>query len=513
MATTTKHDETLDQKREERRQQQAGDSPSEKRKVVMDGAKLQCPYASGPGKLVVDSNEIKLQDQLWATEEDNNNMINLKFNGPCGHPKFSGQTPPPCQSVIFLSKWQDIGTTKVQEHTVLIKDSKITCNPTPNSATPKPGSSTGSSNEEQQEEKPEILDAYFVKLKSEDKGKKITTEKVTERGISYTVGLIVETKNLAGKKVKVRIKSGKKKVLSDINSAISFIDLEDKKSKSEFEVTVDNYNNNKLTNKADFKDKAVLKIMLNQKLEDLSFDLAKNILADSEKTALLYIEVESTEANVEYKGQDSGAGKNNAFLKEDGKYFTVKYLEQAWLVTAREEQEKGVSEGTHCQYIVDNYHDINRQHKPSGCKTITNAWCASFAGWCLRQNNFSAQCDPGAYTYGHLNTRYRAGAKKNPTDKSVLKVEEFSDPVWAKAAGKCALGSVCVVRSGKHVTFAVAQKEDGTVLYLGGNQGDKVSISPYAGWQSSVYPTEYEIRATDNELPVYYGDIGEASAT
>ncbi|WP_118975042.1 DUF3289 family protein [Taibaiella koreensis] len=137
----TTHDEKLEQKREQLQQQQAGDSPSEKRKVVMHGAKLKCPYASGPGKLSVDSNDIKLQDQLWGTEEDNNNMINLKFNGPCGHPKFSGQTPPPCQSVIFLSKWQDIGTTKVQEHTVLIKASTITCNPTLNSATPRPRNS------------------------------------------------------------------------------------------------------------------------------------------------------------------------------------------------------------------------------------------------------------------------------------------------------------------------------------------------------------------------------------
>lgn len=134
-ADQTTHDNKLKQKREERAEQQSGDSPDDKRKVVMDGAVLKCPYASGPGKLVVDSNELLLQDQLWATEADNKNMINLQFEGTCSHPNFSGQTPPPCKGVINLGKWENIGTTIVQGNIVLIKDSKIKCNPTPNSAT------------------------------------------------------------------------------------------------------------------------------------------------------------------------------------------------------------------------------------------------------------------------------------------------------------------------------------------------------------------------------------------
>jgi hypothetical protein len=132
------HNATLEQKRQERDKANSEGSPNEKREVVMHGAELKCQYAQGPGKLVVTSNEIKLQDQLWATEGDGNNMVNLQFKGTCGHPNFAGQTPPPCMSVIKLSPWQNLGTSLVQEQKVLVKESYIVCNPVPNSAVASP---------------------------------------------------------------------------------------------------------------------------------------------------------------------------------------------------------------------------------------------------------------------------------------------------------------------------------------------------------------------------------------
>jgi hypothetical protein len=134
------HNAKLNQKREERRQQAAADSPLEKREVVMHGAKLKCQYAQGLGKLVVTSNELLLQDQLWATKADGNNMVNLQFQGTCGHPKWPQRkmTPPPCMSVIKLTPWQNLGTTIVQEQTVLVKESYINCDPEFNTACAKP---------------------------------------------------------------------------------------------------------------------------------------------------------------------------------------------------------------------------------------------------------------------------------------------------------------------------------------------------------------------------------------
>lgn len=118
-------------------------------------------------------------------------------------------------------------------------------------------------------------------------------------------------------------------------------------------------------------------------------------------------------------------------------------------------------------------------------------------GWCLSESGYSAQLDAGAYSYGRVNTRYRAGYKKTPTDTNVLEAEVFDDPVWGQKTtnNKLALGATCVV-SGSHVTFAVAMNKDNTHVFgLGGNQGDRVRVSAYrkGSVQSSVFPIEYTI--------------------
>ncbi len=72
LADEQNHSAKLQQKREEKKKKEAEDSPNEKRAFVINGAELKCPYAPGKGKLVVTSNEINLQDKLWATEADGN---------------------------------------------------------------------------------------------------------------------------------------------------------------------------------------------------------------------------------------------------------------------------------------------------------------------------------------------------------------------------------------------------------------------------------------------------------
>ena len=140
MSNDKAHTNKLQQKREEKKKKEQDQTPIEKREVVMHGATLKCQYAQGPGKLVVTSNEILLQDQKWATFNDDSNMVNLQFKGTCGHPKWPNQkmAPPPCMSVIKLSPWQKLGTTLVQEQQVLVKESFINCEPDFNSAVAKP---------------------------------------------------------------------------------------------------------------------------------------------------------------------------------------------------------------------------------------------------------------------------------------------------------------------------------------------------------------------------------------
>ncbi|KFF23256.1 PAAR-like protein [Chryseobacterium vrystaatense] len=137
---TSAHDQKLSEKRAEKQKKSTEDSPSEKREMVMHGATLKCPYAQAPGELKVTSNEINLQNKIFATQGDGNNMVNLQFKGNCGHPKWPARnmSPPPCMSVIKLSPWQSLGSTTIQKQTALVKESFIYCNPEFNSAVAPP---------------------------------------------------------------------------------------------------------------------------------------------------------------------------------------------------------------------------------------------------------------------------------------------------------------------------------------------------------------------------------------
>ncbi|WP_307453382.1 MULTISPECIES: DUF6402 family protein [Chryseobacterium] len=130
----------------------------------MHGAKLKCPYAQGPGELKVTSNEINLQDKIFATEGDGNNMVNLQFKGTCGHPKWPARnmSPPPCMSVIKLSPWQNLGTSIIQEQTTLVKESFITCDPDFNTAVAKPIPKAQSIKSSIENDKPTIILGYWV---------------------------------------------------------------------------------------------------------------------------------------------------------------------------------------------------------------------------------------------------------------------------------------------------------------------------------------------------------------
>ena len=342
--------------------------------------------------------------------------------------------------------------------------------------------------EEVRKDLPTIKDAYFIKWNLDTTT--VGTDKITERGLSYQAAVVVETKNLAGKKIKIKLLSGKRKVLSEVGSAIKCIDMADIYK----ETNVDKYKN--IQPKTDFevevgvieKDKAVVKLMLNEKADDLSFNLAKLIDADEDKAAFIYIEVSCDEPDVVYCGK---ADNKNTFLNGEGLYFQIKYLEQPWIVKAREEQEKGINEKTNAARVVE-YHQVNRQYKPTSAAT---AWCASFVGWCLHKAGYSAQRDPGAYTYGNIKTLNRNNEYK------------FEDPIWAKKTNNndIALGSICLVNETSHVTFSVALHKDKKIFFgLGGNQGDAVKISAYSKRTSSLYPKEYSIQDNDYELPVYY---------
>ena len=100
-------------------------SPEEMRKMVMDGAKLICPFHPSFGTLLVTSNQVIMQTKPWANENDNTNL-NFLFPGVCTHPQF-GPYKPPCKGVVTPLVWEDVGETIVQDKLTVLKMSKIKC--------------------------------------------------------------------------------------------------------------------------------------------------------------------------------------------------------------------------------------------------------------------------------------------------------------------------------------------------------------------------------------------------
>ncbi len=91
---------------------------------VCHGAKIECQLCSKPeGQLVVTSNQVKIQDKLFATAKDKG-KANLLFQGNC---KKSPWQASPCIAVISPGEWQNTADLKVQDAPALLEDSTIMC--------------------------------------------------------------------------------------------------------------------------------------------------------------------------------------------------------------------------------------------------------------------------------------------------------------------------------------------------------------------------------------------------
>ncbi|SFW25565.1 protein of unknown function [Sinomicrobium oceani] len=104
-------------------------TPPEGKKFVMNGARIKCDLCSKPeGKLRVTSNNLKLQDMLWANINDTNGAQNLVFDGVCNHSKY-GDKKPPCKSVIQLKGWDKPASITVQDAPAIVMESRNYCVP------------------------------------------------------------------------------------------------------------------------------------------------------------------------------------------------------------------------------------------------------------------------------------------------------------------------------------------------------------------------------------------------
>ncbi len=91
---------------------------------VCDGAKIECQLCTKPeGTLMVTSNQIKIQGQLFANENDKGKP-NLMFQGNC---KASPYQASPCMGVIAPIAWQGTADALIQGGKALLEDSTIMC--------------------------------------------------------------------------------------------------------------------------------------------------------------------------------------------------------------------------------------------------------------------------------------------------------------------------------------------------------------------------------------------------
>lgn len=82
------------------------------------------------------------------------------------------------------------------------------------------------------------------------------------------------------------------------------------------------------------------------------------------------------------------------------------YMKTAW-------GEYGKNEANDASFIVNSYHQIHREYKPSTAIGWSGAWCSSFASWCLIQSGHTAQRDAGAWSNGHPKEWVRSTGKFN----------------------------------------------------------------------------------------------------
>ena len=131
-------------------------------------------------------------------------------------------------------------------------------------------------------------------------------------------------------------------------------------------------------------------------------------------------------------------------------------------------------------YKAANYRPrgVNKFNEMDDSKS-TNAWCACFVAWTMKQHNYTLPKGPAAAK------SWKLFGKK------------IDLPVYGAIAVKSRTG-------GGHVAFVLGKSSDGNYYYvLGGNQGDEVNVRKYhkSVWTTFVVPEDFD--ETQQTLPIY----------
>ena len=157
----------------------------------------------------------------------------------------------------------------------------------------------------------------------------------------------------------------------------------------------------------------------------------------------------------------------------------MNHVRAPWMKIALDEAKaaKGLDEGTEPLYsmVLKYFHSIGIHDNPNTKKIEDDptevAWCASCVSWCLDQTIFKSPKASGARFYIADDPNYNIKSKE-----LLKKVEE---PVYGAVAtfSDCTKSGVCEDKG--HVGFVYGKTPDGTILVLGGNQGNHLKLSEY----------------------------------
>ncbi|WP_437823830.1 hypothetical protein [Tenacibaculum mesophilum] len=256
--------------------------------------------------------------------------------------------------------------------------------------------------------------------KKEKTGNKVTFKKLKSANLGDEVYVVVKTLNLANKKVRLNVKQGKGEKTKLETKEKGLMLQHDKGTTTEAEAVVGAYaKDNKITNKTDFKDWAIFKIILGDKdtrREKEELDKLKD------KKAFMHLLVDAHTPNdikVVYNGRNPD--KNGEpdkrttpkyWLDIDGKWFELGKQQRApWMEFAEQEYEtfKGINENKSPlkERIKDYYHKsttLGKSHYGKKTEwTDVVSWCASFVNWCFEQTkNYKGTNESKGGSYNSL---------------------------------------------------------------------------------------------------------------
>jgi uncharacterized protein (TIGR02594 family) len=313
------------------------------------------------------------------------------------------------------------------------------------------------------EEKPEVLNAYFAIKKEEgkdEKTKKISFIPITKSNIGDEIYIVVETKKLYGKTIKLNIRQGKEKLLTEKDKPLSF--LEGKDEKVLYTACVGELSDNKnYSNASDFTNFAITKaITLQNKKDETTKNWNKLIKSKSDKKTFLYIlaEADTTEKVIYHgKNTDGTDDGEKRFRNIDGKWMELSPITIApWMMYAKSyigiyEDKTSKSDPTIQSWIDKHNSDFSLTGTDRPISSDNEPWC-------------------GIFVYNML-TKADVIVEKGKSWEYPAKASFFKDN-WSNSykVSKPQYGAIAKM-NWSHVTF-IYKFDDTHIWVLGGNQAE-----------------------------------------